>query len=157
MINSDNITRIHYDMCDSTNLRAREYLKEHSPDALLITASGQSAGRGRQGKSFFSPKDTGLYLTFAFRTSLALDSLCFVTTAAAAKVCAALETLCGRPLSIKWVNDIYCENKKICGTNHFNYYTIVKEKKIPKNIRNTYPILVDANVFWYLFFYKYFF
>lgn len=115
MITNDNIVKIHYDLCDSTNLRAREYLKEHSPKALLITANAQSAGRGRQGKSFFSPKDTGLYMTFAFRANVTFDSVCFVTTAAAAKVCDALERVCGDRLFIKWVNDIYYKNKKICG------------------------------------------
>ncbi|MBQ8605921.1 MAG: biotin--[Clostridia bacterium] len=110
-----NITKIHYDICDSTNLRAREYLKENAAERLLITANAQSAGRGRQGKSFFSPHGTGVYMTFAFKADFPLKDAAYITTAAAAKVCGALEKLTDKRLFIKWVNDIYCDNKKICG------------------------------------------
>ena len=107
--------KLHFDICDSTNLRAREFLKENAVDRLLVTATEQSAGRGRQGKSFFSPKGTGVYMTYAFRADIPFCSAVGITTFAAAAVCEALETLSGKRLGIKWVNDIYLEDKKICG------------------------------------------
>ena len=109
------LIRVHYDKCDSTNLRAKEYLKENKPERAVFTADYQSAGRGRQGKSFYSPKSTGLYMTYVFRADLPLYDAVSVTTAAAAAVCHALEKVSGKTLSVKWVNDIYKDGKKICG------------------------------------------
>ena len=109
------IQHFHFDECDSTNTRAKEYLKNNSCDAALFTADTQSAGRGRCGKSFYSQKDCGVYMTFVKRTDLELCDTVFVTTFAACAVTRALERLTGTTLKIKWVNDIYLDNKKICG------------------------------------------
>lgn len=109
------MTRIHFDICDSTNTRAREYLKQNSCDSALFTANEQTSGRGRQGKSFFSPKDSGIYMTFVKRVDLALCDTVFATTFAACAVCSALDEFCADTPKIKWVNDIYINDKKVCG------------------------------------------
>lgn len=109
------IQYFNFDVCDSTNTRAKEYLKQNSCDTAVFTANQQTAGRGRQGKSFFSPKDCGVYMTFVKHIELDLCDTVFTTTFAACAVCRALEHLSGMPLKIKWVNDIYLNGKKICG------------------------------------------
>lgn len=106
---------IQYDICDSTNTRAKEYIKNEKTDRALFIANEQSAGRGRQGKSFYSPKDTGIYMTYVFACDMPRTSIVSVTTSAACAVCRALERVSQKKLSIKWVNDIYLGDKKICG------------------------------------------
>ena len=109
------ILKIQYDICDSTNTRAREYLRENEVSRAVFVANAQTNGRGRQGKSFYSPADTGVYMSYVFRADLPFTDAANVTTAAAAYVCSALESLCKKNLSVKWVNDIYLEGRKICG------------------------------------------
>lgn len=80
--------------------------------AAFAVAEHQTAGRGRMGRSFFSPEG-GLYLSFAFhpRRKARLP----VTIAAAVAVCDAVETLCGVRPEIKWPNDILLGGRKLCG------------------------------------------
>ncbi len=104
-----------YETTDSTNLRAREYLKTGKKTPALFIANSQSAGRGRLGKSFYSPKDTGIYMTYAFSPEIALDSAVSVTTVASVAVMRAIERVCGKKTMIKWVNDLYLDGKKVCG------------------------------------------
>ena len=109
--------KFHYDICDSTSTRAREYINEN-PDVqyAVFTADGQSAGRGRQGKSFYSPKSTGLYMSVIMPAKMKLEDTVSVTSRAAVAVCRALCEMSALPLKIKWVNDIYLYDKKVCGT-----------------------------------------
>lgn len=100
------------DEVDSTN----NYLKQNAdflmPDTCVI-AQKQTAGRGRIGKKFFSPSESGLYL------SILLKPESFVpenfTAAAAVAVARAIEAFLNKKAQIKWVNDVYINNKKVCG------------------------------------------
>lgn len=105
----------YYDITDSTNVRAKEYIKTHDFERMLFVANEQTAGRGRLGKSFFSPKDTGIYMTFAFKNNLPLCDTVHITTAAAVAVAKAIEKHTAHSTRIKWVNDIYINEKKVCG------------------------------------------
>lgn len=102
---------IHFDILPSTS----SYAKENAavlPMPSLIIADAQSAGRGRQGKSFFSPKDTGLYFTLLLEAD---EKATLLTPAAAVAVCKAIEEATQKKPSIKWVNDVFLDGKKICG------------------------------------------
>ncbi len=99
-----------FETLPSTNTYAKENIAYLSLPALII-ANEQTAGRGRRGNSFFSPKDTGLYMTLVFEEKNGSDLL---TPAAAVAVCDALNRL-GLSPSIKWVNDVFLNNKKVCG------------------------------------------
>ena len=62
------LTEIHFESVNSTS----DYAKENAvllPLPALITADGQTAGRGRRGHSFFSPENTGLYMTLVFEAN----------------------------------------------------------------------------------------
>lgn len=111
--NSD-INILCFDTIDSTNLEAKRRADENLTTPLLIVANSQSAGRGRLGRSFYSPSDTGLYMSLMLKPDDCADIVC-MTTAAAVCVTDALEKLCNIESQIKWVNDIYINNKKVCG------------------------------------------
>lgn len=99
---------------DSTNDQAKRLLREGLTRPLLVTAESQTGGRGRQGKSFYSPPGTGLYLSVAVFPQAPPESAVHATTAAAVAVCRAVRQVLGVPARIKWVNDIYLDGKK-CG------------------------------------------
>jgi BirA family biotin operon repressor/biotin-[acetyl-CoA-carboxylase] ligase len=104
-----------YNSIDSTNTEAKRLLAQGNNKKMLLLAREQTAGRGRQGKSFYSPKDTGLYMSLVLHPDTLPQNAVSTTTAAAVAVCRALEALTGLDVKIKWVNDIYLGDKKVCG------------------------------------------
>lgn len=103
-----------YGEADSTNTLARQQAATGAPEGTVIFADTQRQGRGRMGRSFFSPKGSGLYMSIILRPDTAVAPL-YITTAAAVAVAEAIEEVAGVPASIKWVNDVYCHGKKVCG------------------------------------------
>ena len=99
----------------STNIEVKKRGESGEAEGLVLIAEAQSAGRGRIGRSFYSPGKTGLYMSILLRPKLRADSALFITTAAAVAVARAIEEETGREASIKWVNDIYCGGLKVCG------------------------------------------
>ncbi|MBO4422670.1 MAG: biotin--[acetyl-CoA-carboxylase] ligase, partial [Clostridia bacterium] len=95
----------------STNDTAKQYAREGREEGTVVIAGAQTGGRGRLGRSFFSPEG-GVYMSLILRP--AFDDYTIITPAAAAAVCRALERL-GFGCRIKWVNDIYLSDKKVCG------------------------------------------
>lgn len=104
------INKIRFQTIPSTNAYAKENIENLNLPALIISDE-QTAGRGRQSKSFFSPKDTGLYMTLVFDAPKSSELL---TPAAAVAVCKELEAS-GVESKIKWVNDVFVKNRKVCG------------------------------------------
>ena len=103
-----------YDSIDSTNNEAKRRAFEDE-GVHLYAAEHQTAGRGRRGRSFYSPAGTGLYMTLSLPCSGAPEDLQRVTCAAAVAVCEAIERLGAIRPRIKWVNDIYVGEKKTAG------------------------------------------
>lgn len=106
---------IYYPTTDSTNNACKRLLADEKTGMFLVAAGTQTAGRGRQGKSFYSPASTGVYFSLVIRPHSALKNVVTATTAAAVAVCRAIEQLTDRKPQIKWVNDVYLDGKKICG------------------------------------------
>lgn len=104
-----------YPTIDSTNNEAKRLLANGLQELALIVSDEQSAGRGRRGRSFFSPSGTGVYMTLVLRPHAQLQEATALTTAAAVAVTLAVEALTGKRVEIKWVNDVYLDGKKICG------------------------------------------
>ncbi len=104
-----------FDTIDSTNNEAKRRTDTLSPTPTLFVANHQSAGRGRLGRSFYSPDSTGLYMSLLLQTDSNFSNIVTLTTATAVCVAKALEDLCNIQPQIKWVNDIYLHDKKICG------------------------------------------
>ena len=98
----------------STNLLLKEKARDGENEFSVLIASRQTAGRGRRGRTFFSPGNTGLYMSILLRPEDDATSL-NVTTDAAVVYARALEKVSGKKTQIKWVNDIYIDGKKVCG------------------------------------------
>ena len=113
-----------YDIADSTNLIARKIASGEDPETdpsadtggAIIVARQQTAGRGRLGRSFFSPAE-GIYMSIIIRPDFDISKHTLITVATAAAVAEAIDEVCdpGEKTKIKWVNDIYLEGKKVCG------------------------------------------
>ena len=102
---------------DSTN----NYIKKLSdvlPDGHIVIANEQLSGRGRQGKSFYSPAGEGLYMSILVKNPANVSDELFTARISLA-VCRAIDRLTGTDnnsgVGIKWVNDIYFGKKKLCG------------------------------------------
>lgn len=108
------VSLLTYDLTDSTNLRVKEYARSGGELPVLIVASGQTAGRGRLGRSFYSPEGTGVYFSLGFIAE-APESVAALTGAAAVAVSRAIAAATGLDPKIKWVNDIYLNGGKVCG------------------------------------------
>lgn len=104
-----------YDEVSSTNSIVRELADSGAAEGTVAAAVSQTAGRGRLGRSFFSPKDTGVYFSLLLRPELPLDKVTLITTAAAVAQCRAVEKISDCSPGIKWVNDILLNGRKICG------------------------------------------
>ena len=101
---------------DSTNAQMRKLADAGAPEGAVLVSNHQSSGRGRQGRSFFSPADTGVYLSLLLRPKDLLPRQALsLTTMAAVAACDAIESVSGKPAGIKWVNDVYMDGKKVCG------------------------------------------
>lgn len=111
----NNIEVIYYPSIDSTNNEAKRIAASGNKNNLLIIADAQTNGRGRQGKSFYSPPLTGIYMSLVTHPMAELQNAVTATTAAAVAVCKAIEKTTNLKPSIKWVNDVYLNGKKICG------------------------------------------
>ena len=99
----------------STNDPLRQMAEAGAPEGKVMIAAEQTAGRGRRGHSFYSPPEAGLYLSILLRPKLSAQESLSLTTCAAAAVALAVEECAGVPAEIKWVNDVFCRGKKICG------------------------------------------
>ena len=100
---------------DSTNDELKRQAIEGKSEIKLLIAESQTKGKGTKGRSFFSPADTGCYISFLLRPSYSAEECSLLTTAAATATACAIEMVTGKKAQIKWVNDIYIERKKVAG------------------------------------------
>ena len=100
----------------STNTALRALAEAGAPEGTVYIAQSQTGGRGRMGRSFFSPAGTGLYLSLLLRpTTWEPARAAQLTAAAAAAMCEAIREVTGKEPGIKWVNDLLLDGKKVCG------------------------------------------
>lgn len=112
---SDDINIMVYDSVDSTNNMLKRMFIDGIPDNTLIIADEQTNGKGRFGRSFYSPAKTGLYFSLLIKPELDTSTAVLITGIIAVAICRAIETLTDKHPGIKWINDIYLDNKKIAG------------------------------------------
>lgn len=108
----------YFDEVDSTNDQVVRLGREKE-GVLLAIAGSQTNGRGRRGRDFFSPKDTGIYMSLLLRGNEPLEKFSGLTATAAVAVAKAIDktVFAGRDVAkIKWVNDVYIGDRKISGT-----------------------------------------
>ncbi|GAB1477385.1 biotin--[acetyl-CoA-carboxylase] ligase [Bacillota bacterium] len=108
--------KIHvYKSIGSTNQEAKKLAVAGADQGTLVMAEGQTEGRGRMGRSFFSPEGTGIYMSLILRPRDSDFEAMSATAAAASAVCRALSEVLGIKARIKWVNDIFVDDLKVCG------------------------------------------
>lgn len=130
----------HFSEVDSTNAVARDLAREGAEEGTLVIADRQTGGKGRMGRKFFS-YNGGIYMSLILRPALSPSDTLFITCAAAVAAAQTINEAVGcRPL-IKWVNDIYVCDKKVCG--------ILTEGAVnPKTQKLQYAILgIGINLF----------
>ena len=104
-----------FDEIDSTNSEAKRMVLDGFSGNALLVANRQTAGRGRMGRSFYSPAQTGAYFSILHKLHAPLCDAVAITSAASVAVMRAIRLLTGIQTEIKWVNDLYYNGKKICG------------------------------------------
>jgi len=107
-----------FDQLGSTNAKAKELAAAGAPHGTVVITKEQTSGRGRLGRTFFSPKDSGIYLSMILRPEVIganNESAVLLTTAASVAVARAVKRTLDLDLQIKWVNDLYYNDKKVCG------------------------------------------
>ncbi|MCQ2437738.1 MAG: biotin--[acetyl-CoA-carboxylase] ligase, partial [Clostridia bacterium] len=104
-----------HDCIDSTNTRAKALAAQGAPHGTMVCARQQTGGRGRFGRPFFSPKGSGIYVTFILRPTASADVAVMLTAMTAVATARAIEALADVKVGIKWVNDLYIDGKKACG------------------------------------------
>jgi BirA family biotin operon repressor/biotin-[acetyl-CoA-carboxylase] ligase len=119
-----------YDEIDSTNTECKRRIEKagalRTNDGSLtkdgellhktvVAAASQTAGRGRLGRAFYSPSQTGIYFSIIFAPKGGVTDPASFTVTAAVAVCRAIDTLYKKHAQIKWVNDVYLDGKKVCG------------------------------------------
>lgn len=100
----------------STNTLVREQASLGASEGYIVVAGKQTGGRGRRGRSFYSPSGSGIYLSLLLRPcGYSPMQAVRLTTMAAVAMCETLDTETGTDAKIKWVNDIFVNEKKVCG------------------------------------------
>jgi len=151
------------DEVDSTNYYLKLLAQKGAESGTCVVARTQTNGRGRLGRSFYSPSDTGIYMSILFRPFSAFNKSVPLTIIACVAVCKTLEKFSGSKFSIKWVNDIFANGKKICGilteggstagSSEIDYYIVgiginvnAPHDGFPEDIKNIAGAVSDITV-----------
>lgn len=109
------IQPIFVDSIPSTNEALKALARDGASEGIMMVARWQTHGYGRLSRAFFSPPDTGLYMSLLLRPTFAPADAPLLTHAAAVAVAEAVKEVAGVDAAVKWVNDIYVNEKKAAG------------------------------------------
>lgn len=141
----------YFDCIDSTSSHLERLIKSDRGFEGIVIAGMQTKGRGRVGKTFYSPENSGLYLTFSFNAQRFCSE--DLTPAIALAVCKAIEENFAVSCGVKWVNDIYVDDKKVGGVlcQLVSDYLLIgiginvtKPKIIPRELENRLGWICDS-------------
>lgn len=104
-----------FDALDSTNIKAKQLADEGAPNGTYVIAERQDAGKGRRGRTFYSPAGEGIWMSLILKPEINPNHASMITLVAALAVSKAIMEITGRPAGIKWPNDIVMSGKKVCG------------------------------------------
>lgn len=140
----------HFGSIDSTNTYAKEVASKGAEEGTLIISDEQVMGRGRLGRSWTSPKGTGIWMSLVLRPDIEPVHAAKMTQIAAAAMNEAISKTTGLSAGIKWPNDIIVNRKKVCGIltemsaelNTVNYIVVgigvnVNVEAFPQDIKET--------------------
>ncbi len=136
-----------YKETSSTNDAAHNLAAGGEKEGSVVVAESQTAGRGRMGRSWVSPKSKGAYFSVILRPDISPKEVSSITLFSALSVAKTIKEMAGLAAFIKWPNDVFINNKKICGiltemnaeTDKINFVIIgigvninTKEELLPK-------------------------
>ncbi|MDD5116275.1 MAG: biotin--[acetyl-CoA-carboxylase] ligase [Candidatus Omnitrophica bacterium] len=108
--------KIHYfDYLSSTMDFAMQLGMDSAPCGTVVIAESQTKGRGRLGRSWFSPKYKGIYFSLILRPEIAPSASPILTLLNAVSICESVKNICGLDARIKWPNDVFVNGRKIAG------------------------------------------
>ena len=105
--------RVHHRLADSTNERAKDLAASGAPHGTLVTADEQTAGRGRQGRTWVAPPGSAILMSLVVRQGG--ESYPLLPLATALAVSEACEAHAPVECAIKWPNDVWIERRKVAG------------------------------------------
>lgn len=111
----NNVDILVYDTLKSSNLTAKELAEGGCDEFTTVIAKSQTNGKGRLGRSFISNSENGLYMSIVLKPTASPDQCANITTMAAVAVLEAIKETSNTVPTIKWINDIYINDKKVCG------------------------------------------
>lgn len=100
---------------DSTNRKAKEMAAQGAPEGTLVVAEAQTRGRGRIGRNWYSPSQSGIYTSLILRPKLPPNEAPKITLVTGVAVAETLLAVTPLKPDIKWPNDILVRGRKICG------------------------------------------
>lgn len=105
----------YYEEIDSTNNEAKRLARNGAKDGTAVIANCQKQGKGRLGRSWVSPKDTGIWMSIILTPNIMPSQVSCMTLIAGLDMCQAIKKVTGLTPQIKWPNDIIIHSKKVCG------------------------------------------
>ena len=106
---------VFFEETDSTNNVIKRMAEEGAAHVTLAIAEIQTAGRGRRGRQWASPKGNGIWMSFLLRPEILPQNASMLTLVTALAVRQAIFKVCQLPVLIKWPNDIVIGGRKVCG------------------------------------------
>jgi len=147
-----------FDVTGSTNDEIKSLADKGSAEGTVAIALSQTRGQGRSGRTFYSPAAGNVYMSILLRPT-SMTPLELLTPAAAVATARAISRVCNKEVQIKWVNDLFYNDKKVCGIIAKAYnigqndmYVILgiginvhkSDEEIPTDIKS-YGVLYDYN------------
>lgn len=114
-----------YEQASSSNDIAKELAVKENSHGTVVVVNSQTSGRGRMGRSFISSSQNGLYMSIVLKPDKEVEKYSLLTAMSCVAVVNAIKECTGVDAQIKWVNDVYLNDKKICG--------ILTESKLSAN------------------------
>ncbi len=105
----------YHSLLTSTSDRAKDLAQSGAQQGTVVLAGTQTKGRGRLGRRFYSPEGNGVYMSIVLRPGEGQNDPGLITACGAVAVWEAIHQITGVKVDIKWVNDLYYQNKKLCG------------------------------------------
>ena len=106
---------VFFSTCDSTNTRLQELANAGAKEGTVVISEEQTAGQGRNGRNWNSPKGEGIFLSMLLRPEFKPRYASMITLVTALAVCSALGKNGVERIFIKWPNHIVESGKKLCG------------------------------------------
>lgn len=105
----------YYPSIDSTNKQARLLASQGYPEGTVVVADMQTEGRGRRGRSWYSPAGQGIYMSLILRPQIPLKEISRISLMTAVALAETLQEELALPARIKWPNDVLIDRRKIAG------------------------------------------